>query len=215
MDQVRSTRRERQAAETRREIVAAGRRLFAEQGYAKTSVAQIARAAGVSVQTIYDSVGSKGAIVRALNDLLDVEGGVPELVGELSATTRPRRVIAISVRISRNIVERCDDILTAVTTSAPTEPDMAAVMAESRRRHREGVRRAMGLLAGQHALARGVSVEHATDVVSALTEPPVVQTFVKGYGWSLDKWEKWAVATMAELVLRPARESRQPVGRSD
>src|SRR5882757_1209870 len=97
-----ANRRERQAAETRREIVAAGRRLFARQGYAKTSVVQIAHDAGVSVQTIYDSVGSKAAIVRMLNDLIDVEGGVPELVREFTPTASPRKVIATAVRISRN-----------------------------------------------------------------------------------------------------------------
>jgi AcrR family transcriptional regulator len=198
------SRRERQAAETRRDIVAAGRRLFAQQGYAKTSVVQIAHEAGVSVQTIYDSVGSKAAIVRMLNDLIDVEGGVPELVREFTPTASPRKVIATAVRISRNIVERCDDIMTALLTSAPTEAEMAAALAEGQRRHREGIRRAIGLVGKQHALARGVSVEHATDLVSALTELAVVRTFVKDYGWSFDKWEKWTVATLCDLVLKPA-----------
>jgi AcrR family transcriptional regulator len=198
------SRRERQAAETRRDIVAAGRRLFAQQGYAKTSVVQIAHEAGVSVQTIYDSVGSKAAIVRMLIDLIDAESGVPELVSEFTPAARPRNVIATAVRISRNICERCDDVLTALVTSAPTEPEMAAAMAEGQRRHREGIRQTVGLVVKPQVLARGVSVAHAVDLVSAMTEPAVVRTFVKDYGWSFDKWEKWTVATLCDLVLKPA-----------
>jgi hypothetical protein len=78
-------------------------------------------------------------------------------------------------------------------------------MAEGRRRHREGIRRAMGLVAKQQALAKGVSVEHATDLVSAMTEFVVVRTFVTDYGWSFDKWEKWAVTTLSDLVLKPTK----------
>ena len=70
------SRRARQAAETRRDILNAARKLFAQKGYAATSVAEIAAAAGASVQTIYDSVGSKAELVSALNDLIDEEGGV-------------------------------------------------------------------------------------------------------------------------------------------
>jgi AcrR family transcriptional regulator len=53
--------------------------LFAEKGYAATSVAEVAAAAGASVQTIYDSVGSKAELVSALNDLIGEEGGVAPL----------------------------------------------------------------------------------------------------------------------------------------
>src|SRR5208282_534520 len=64
----RPNRREVAAAETRREILRAARRLFAAHGYAGTSLQQIAEESGVAVQTIYSSVGSKAALVLALND---------------------------------------------------------------------------------------------------------------------------------------------------
>ncbi|MEO7430336.1 MAG: helix-turn-helix domain-containing protein, partial [Acidimicrobiales bacterium] len=54
-----SSRRRAQAAETRAVIVRAGCDLFIEQGYGRTTVADIARAAGVSVETIYASFGNK------------------------------------------------------------------------------------------------------------------------------------------------------------
>ena len=87
--------RERQAQLTRDEILKAARRLFAERGYTRTSVRDIAEAAGVSAQTVYDSIGSKQALVARLNDLIDVEAGIGghragrgplERSGEVAAT---------------------------------------------------------------------------------------------------------------------------------
>ena len=80
--------RERKAQLTRDEILAAARRLFAERGYARTSVRDIARAAGVSTQTVYDSIGSKQALVARLNDLLDAEAGIGAIAADAAAVRR-------------------------------------------------------------------------------------------------------------------------------
>ena len=84
-----SNLRERRAELTRQSILDAARRLFAERGYSRTSVRDIAEAAGVSAQTVYDSVGSKQAIVGRLNDLLDREAGVSEIAGPPPRPTTP------------------------------------------------------------------------------------------------------------------------------
>ncbi|MDQ6850385.1 MAG: TetR/AcrR family transcriptional regulator, partial [Actinomycetota bacterium] len=53
------TRQQIAAAETQRVIVQAAAGLFLERGYHATSIGQIAAHAGVAVQTIYNSIGSK------------------------------------------------------------------------------------------------------------------------------------------------------------
>lgn len=90
----RLNRREVAAAETRREILRAARWLFAAHSYSGTSLHQIAEESGVAVQTIYSSVGSKAALVLALNDLIDEEAEVTQLATELFAETDPSRLIA-------------------------------------------------------------------------------------------------------------------------
>jgi AcrR family transcriptional regulator len=199
------SRRERQAAATRLEIVAAARPLLATQGYAKTSVAQIAAAAGVSVQTIYDSLGSKAAIVRALNDLIDVESDIPRLAGAIPTTDDPAALIGISVSIARNICARCEDIVAAITSAASVEPELLAVLHEGQRRHRQGVAGIAARLDALGALADGVSSEHAADVIGVLTDVTAVRMFVVDYGWSLDQYADWANDALARLVLKPRR----------
>src|SRR5215210_183360 len=65
-----SPRRREQAAATRREILAAAQRLFERDGYATTTMAAVAREAGVALKTIYVAFGMKSELLRALWHLL-------------------------------------------------------------------------------------------------------------------------------------------------
>lgn len=200
--ETRPTRRQRQAEQTREDIVDAARGLFFSQGYARTSVSQIAAAAGVSVQTIYDSVGSKAQIVRQLSDLIDVEGGVPEYAARIPTATDGRELLDLTVTIAHNISERCDDIISAVFSGASVEPELAAVRDEGQRRHRQGNRLVAERLAEIGQLREGVEVDEAADVIAMLCDPQVLRTVVHDYGWARDRWHAWALDTLATLVLR-------------
>src|SRR5690348_5623743 len=59
-----SPRRKEQAAATRDAVLAAARNLFVEEGYRSTTVAGIARQAGVAVDTVYATIGRKPDLLR-------------------------------------------------------------------------------------------------------------------------------------------------------
>jgi AcrR family transcriptional regulator len=80
----RSAVREEGASATRARIVAAARNLFTQQGYAATTVAQVARRARVSVDTVYASVGRKPALVLAVVDDILGEGSGPVVAEQRS-----------------------------------------------------------------------------------------------------------------------------------
>ena len=65
----RPDRRQAMADQTRRDILHTARELFARQGYAATSVTDIAREAGVAVQTIYARLGSKRGMLTRPTDV--------------------------------------------------------------------------------------------------------------------------------------------------
>ena len=131
-------RRALQAEQTRVEILGAARRQFAAKGYAAASVKEIAAAAGVSVQTVYDSVGSKADLVRQLNDLIDTEASIGEIARAVPTETDPAALVRIQAKITRRIVERCRDIVRASYDGARAEPDLAYITEEGGRRHRAG-----------------------------------------------------------------------------
>ncbi|WP_082523007.1 TetR/AcrR family transcriptional regulator [Geodermatophilus sp. Leaf369] len=53
------SRRERKRARTREQVVTAAQRLFHEQGFDRTTIEDVARAADVAVQTVFNHVASK------------------------------------------------------------------------------------------------------------------------------------------------------------
>jgi AcrR family transcriptional regulator len=194
--------RERRAQLTRDEILRAARRLFAEHGYAGTSVRDIARAAGVSVQTVYDSVGSKHALVSRLNDLIDAEAGVLAIVRAAAESGDPWEVAAMPARVTRSILEHCGDIVRALVTGAASEPELAAVLAEGQRRHLEGNAQVIAQLRGLGALAADVDPGEAAETLAAVSEFRLALVLRDSYGWSLDRLESWIAATSRALLLR-------------
>jgi len=94
----RPNRQQISAAATRQEILRTARRLFAERGYALTSVADLAQEAGVSLPTIYSSVGPKHAIVMALVEFLDFQAGGPDARSRADTVTDPAELIAFCRR---------------------------------------------------------------------------------------------------------------------
>ena len=193
--------RERKAQLTRDEILLAARRLFAERGYARTSVRDIAHAAGVSPQTVYDSVGSKQALVAALNDLIDREAGIGAIVQRLGKTDDPQELATASARITRAILEHCEDILHALVTGAAAEPELAAVLAEGQRRHVAGTRQIVDRLRELDALS-DTDPDAAADTLAAVTDVRFALVLQESYGWSPERLEQWMAATSATLLLR-------------
>jgi AcrR family transcriptional regulator len=193
------TRRQRQARATRTEIVAAARRLFARQGYAATTIAEVAREAGVSPQTIYDSVGSKAQLVRLLNDLIDEEAGVGELVASMIGSADAEVVLGLPAEIASRIFERCGDIVRVAVAARPSEPTLAEVSREGQRRHAEGSMQIAGRLAGMGALR--VPLDEAARSITALTDVVWWVMLHDDYGWTLEQIREWVRGALARLIL--------------
>jgi len=197
---VKGTRRARQAAETRREILEAARRLFVERGYAATSVADVAAAAGVAIQTIYASVGSKRALLGSLADHLDAESGVPEALRAIRGATDAREVIRHGVGITRRFNEGGGDILRALASAAAVEPEMAALLAEGQRRHRAGTRSAVELIASRWGLRDPMTTDRGAAIFATITSIASWQGLHDDHGWSFDEIEDWMVATLVAAL---------------
>lgn len=65
------------ADRTRRRVLTAAHHLFTTQGYVETSVAQVARRARVSVDTLYAAVGRKPQLLLAVHDMALAGGPEP------------------------------------------------------------------------------------------------------------------------------------------
>ena len=197
----RPSRRQMQAAQTRRDILMAARRLFVERGYASTSMQQIADETGVALQTVYSSVGPKPAIILALVDLIDEEAGLENLVPPVMAETDPRRMIALAVRIPASFVERCGDYIAALVSAAAVDKDAAAALDESWTRHNNGAKRIAQKLIASGAVRPGLTVEDV-QAAFALTTWATTQLRARdALGWDGPNWEQWCVRFLTGAIL--------------
>jgi AcrR family transcriptional regulator len=197
-----SVRRQQQAEATRRDILRAARRLFAKRGYAATSMADIAREAGVAIQTIYASCGSKRELLLALVDLVDEEADVATLARQVADSDDPREIIALGARLTRQLNERCGDIVGALISAPPGEPDVAAAAEEGKRRHHEGTAWSAKKLEALGALRDGITADEAAALMATLTWHPVYAQLTQDHGWSYDDCERWIAATLTSTLLR-------------
>jgi AcrR family transcriptional regulator len=196
-----SNRRQRQAAQTRADILLAARRLFAERGYPATTIEAIAAEAQVSEATVYARFGSKAGILSALQRLMQEEVDYDERVRELDAAAgNPPEQIAAGVRISLSFPAQHGDIIAALLSARGVDPDVDAFLHRGLvQDHRGGWGMLASLLANQGALRPGLGEKEAGDLGAALTRVEVYRVLSDELGWSRDR-----ITEVLTTVLRSA-----------
>src|SRR5436305_9282538 len=104
---------------SRREILEAAHRLFLQHGYVATSVPAIAAEAGVAVQTIYNTVGSKRQVLGGVIELAvrgpDYPAPPSEAVGQrIRAASDPALILQLLVDWLAGAHERTAAISVAI-----------------------------------------------------------------------------------------------------
>ena len=163
----------------------------------------------MSAQTVYDSIGSKQALVARLNDLIDAEAGIAAIAGAAARSDDPNVVAATSAKITRSILEHSGDIIHALVTGAAAEPDLATALAEGHRRHVAGAGMVVGKLRQMDALDDSIDAEAAVETLAAISDTQFAFLLRDSYGWSLDRIESWISAASQMLLLRPAPPRRR------
>jgi AcrR family transcriptional regulator len=202
------TRRAQQARATRRRIVDQAARLFIEQGYAATTLDQIAKGAGVAVQTLYFHFGNKATVLKEVVDVRAVgdDEPVPLLDRPWARRVRDepdgRRALAIWVRNARAVFGRVAPIMKIVRDAAGSDPEMAAQWQTNLAQRYLAQHTVVQQLADKHALRPQLTVDRATDIVFCLASIEVYQLFTVERGWTPTQWEQWIKDTLTTAILR-------------
>jgi AcrR family transcriptional regulator len=204
-----SRRRQEQAAQTRRDILAAAGRLFRERGYGATSMPVIATESGVVVETVYRAFGSKAGLFRAVMASV-LAGGASraEVPVEERPAIRavieepdPRRQIELYVATQPGIHRRSGPLLRALLGAVATDPELKALWDEMEAWRLEGQGRFVGLLAEHDRLRPDVSFEEARDVVWTLCSLAVHDLLVVACGWTPERYQAWLTAAITRELL--------------
>ena len=196
------TRRDVQASATRTEIVEAAGRLMLERGSVSTLIGAIANAAGVAVQTIYNSVGNKSDVLSAVLDRAAAGADGPSLVSEVmrkrvAGGRNATEIIRILVDWFIEVNERTAMVHRVISQAAAVDAEVAAL--EQRRAiqrlHHFG--EAASALRARHGLRSGLSDYEAAASIWAIGHPQVYQALVVDLGWSIDAYREWLDKTLS------------------
>jgi AcrR family transcriptional regulator len=190
----RSARAERAEA-TRARIVAAAAPLFVELGYLDTTMSAIAKAAGVAVQTLYLSFGSKAAVLEAVWASV----GEPHPDGwqqRLAAAPDGRAALAMHVAETTRELERRHPIA-RVLHAAAADPEPAAVLEQARKAAYDVHAEAVDELAEMPGFTLDITVQRATEIVVALLSQEAYGLLVGDHAWTAPDWTAWTTRHLA------------------
>ena len=170
--------RRRAAAERRRlGILAAARDLFTEGGYAATSVQAVADRAGVSLDTVYASVGRKPQLLLAVHDMALAEGPAPLPAGQRAyvravheAPTAEAMIRTYAAAMAR-VLPHTVPIMRALREAGVTEPDCAAQADALSERRAANMRLFVADLRRTGELRPELSDNDAADLIWSLNSP--------------------------------------------
>ncbi len=206
-----SPSRDRQRAATRTTIVVAATTCFVNGGYASTTIPAIARAAGVSTETIYAVFGArrgtKRELLRAVIEMAVTGGTDPtpvisdDWVERIRAEPNQRRRLDLLTGATRDVLRRAASIDEMVRAVATTDSEIAQLRRELERRRRRDAQLVVELLAEVGPLR--VPPNEAADLVWALSRSSdLYSALTVDRRWS-DRRARAALADILARVLLP------------
>jgi AcrR family transcriptional regulator len=208
-----STWRQAQARQTRQALLDAARHRFLTEGFTATTVAVIASDVGVSVDTIYKAFGGKPGLVRAIcADALAGEGPVSaEIRSDALHDTEPgpQAIIRGWGALASEVAPRVVPILLLIRDAAIADPEMAELQADMDRQRLERMTQNARMLANAGHLRRGLTVEHAGEIMWTYSSPQLYELLVMIRGWPLPGFTAFITDAMVAALLPPEQRPRQ------
>lgn len=193
------------AQRTRKLIVEAAYRVFCERGYSAPLTA-IATEAGVSVQSLYFTFGTKIALLAEVLQLAVHGDDDPRPPHErpwfdlMNAEPDPYRAMLILLEGTQGIYDRLGPLAGVLATS---DPEIAELWQRSERLRYTGLSHATDAI-----LAKGrarVSLKAARDTAFVMLSPDTYQSFVTGRQWKAKDWREWTARTLTDSWFDPDR----------
>lgn len=196
-----SETRDANASQTRSQILKAAKKLFQNKGFDRVTIGMLAKAAEVSMPTIYAVFKSKRGVLQALIDEALPPEQFAELVDGSMNEQSPRKRLNITAKLSRQIYDAergLMDILRGASVVAPEFKELEQKR-EQRRYERQG--EYVKKLMKDRALVKGLTIQKARDILWTLTGRDMYRMLVIERAWSSAAYEKWLGKALVESLL--------------
>jgi AcrR family transcriptional regulator len=181
-------------------VLAAALREFARSGYSRATANDIAAAAGVSVATVYTSVGGKPALLETLVRDGVADARVDETLRAVEAATTGAAVLRATARGTRTVTQAHETLVSVLLASAGAEPRFGALLGEIQGDYRAALDTCARRLVTLGVLRPGVDAEQASAGLWFFFGLWSWPRLTVDAGWSYDRAEGW-LASAAEGAL--------------
>lgn len=203
----RSELRQRQAAETRRRIVEAAIETFGQNGYQAATLAQVAKRAAVSVETVQKH-GPKTALLWAAVEVASfgVEGRDLDFfaTGHGTAMLQVPDPDAFAGFVGERMLainERSAGVWTAVTGAAPGDAELRGNLVERLAEMRRQVGNVLRLVAERGWLRTDVPFDDLVEALCVITSVESYVRFVHLDGRSSEQYKTFVARTVRDTLL--------------
>jgi AcrR family transcriptional regulator len=208
-----SARRQEQAAINRRTILEAALELFTNRGYRETSVAEIARHARVSVDTLYAAVGRKPELLLAVHDLvlgeMELDQSSRPLVADERAYVKAIQAeptAAGKLRLYADalgrLLPRVTPLSNALREAGSTDPACRRLSASIDERRAANMRRMARGLRETGELRDDVTDDDVADLLWSMNSPAYFSMLVER-GWTGERYADLIADVWTRTLLAP------------
>jgi AcrR family transcriptional regulator len=203
-----SPRRKEQAEATRKKVLDAAERLFIAEGYVPTSMAAIAREAGVALKTVYLGFETKSGLLRALwhrnlrGGREDVPVGEQRWFLEVLEEPDPAKALRLNARNSRQVKTRIAPLGEVILSAAAADQEIDALSKRIWSQFYDNQREVVKALHKRKALKPGLGVDRAADILWTLNHPRTYLLLLDERGWTPEQYERWLGDITCSELLR-------------
>jgi AcrR family transcriptional regulator len=202
----RSELRQQQAEQTRSRVVAAAAELFAADGYARTTLAKIAAAAGVSAETVQGQ-GPKAALLIAAAEFAGVgvsdEENILNLdVGrQLIAIDDPQEALDFVAAVVTDVHTRTASLAPALFGGANSDPELDRYLDDFIAGINRQVRRVLDIFFDRGWLRVDVPFDELVETAAVVCSVETYLRITQRDGWSAEAYRAWCRRMLKETVF--------------
>ncbi|MFM6847807.1 MAG: TetR/AcrR family transcriptional regulator [Terrabacter sp.] len=194
---------------TERAVIAAAKELFETQGYASTTMTQIAQHAECAPRTLFLRFATKADLLRRVVDatfagLAEPGEGLTAARARLKAGTLDERLRAFAEGVA-DVLVRTGPLFAVAREAEASEPSIRAGFDEARRDTLANSHRMWQHLADDGLLHPDVDVAWVADTTGLLASADTYLLMSTTLAWSRDELAAWLHRTWTHFATTPSR----------
>jgi AcrR family transcriptional regulator len=189
-------------------VVAAAAELFAAEGYARTTLAKVAAAAGVSVETVQGQ-GPKAALMIAAVEYTAFGVSGEQHVFNLEVG---RRMLALTDRaeaadglaaMQAEIFERIGELTLALIGAAAADPELDRFLTATLASVKLQIQRILEVYRDRGWLREDVPFEDLIETTAVIAGVETYLQLTHRSDWTVAAYREWVRRMLAENIFRP------------